>query len=107
MMGLLYARYKRSASITQCTEWGGGGCLENFSCCGCSYRFKMHPIPQPFNPPGEPIDRELPPPFVKIIGPQFTVTFIAREHVKDTTHNGVRHGNDGPLLPTADGQTLI
>jgi len=37
----------------------------------------MHRIPQAFNPPGEPIDRELPPPFVKIIGPQFTVHFNA------------------------------
>jgi hypothetical protein len=33
----------------------------------------MHSIPQAFNPPGQPIDRELPPPFVKVIGPQFTV----------------------------------
>jgi hypothetical protein len=60
-----------------------------------------------FNPPGESIDRELPPPFVKIIGPYFTVPFIAGEHVKDTTHNRVRYGNDGPLLPTADGEALI
>jgi hypothetical protein len=83
------------------------GCLENFSRRGCGYRFKMHTIPQVFNPPGESIDRELPPPFVKIIGPYFTVPFIAGEHVKDTTHHRVRYGNDGPLLPTADGEALI
>jgi hypothetical protein len=83
------------------------GCLENFSRCRCRHRFKLHTIPQAFNPPGEPIDGKLPPPFVKILGPQFTILFIAREHVKDTTHHGVRHGNDGPFLPPADGEALI
>src|SRR5437879_1699258 len=87
--------------------WPPAGCLENFSRRGCCHWFQMHPIPQAFNPPGEPIDGELPPPFVEIIGSQFTVHFIAGEHVKNTTHNGVRHGNDGPLLPPADGEALI
>ncbi len=83
------------------------GCLENFSRRGRCHRFKMHTISQVLNPPGEPIDGELPPPFVKIVGPQFAVHFIAGEHVKDTTHNGVRHGNDGPLLPTTYSEALI
>ncbi len=64
------------------------------------------PDTQACNPPDEPIDRELPPPFVKIIGPQFTVPFMAGEHGKDTPHDGVRHSKDGPLLPTADGEAL-
>jgi hypothetical protein len=46
----------------------------------------MHTISQVLNPPGEPIDRELPPPFVKIVGPQFAGHFIAGEYVKDTTN---------------------
>src|SRR5690349_797228 len=32
------------------------GCLENFSRHRCGHRFKMHPIPEMLNPPGEPID---------------------------------------------------
>ena len=64
-------------------------------------------IPQVLNPPGESIDRELPPPFVKIVTPQFAVHFIAGEHVKDTAHDGVRDGNDGPLLSTAYGEALV
>ena len=39
----------------------------------------MHPTLQAFNPPGEPIDRALPPPFVTISGSRFTVHFIAKE----------------------------
>ena len=50
----------------------------------------MHTISQVLNPPGEPIDSALPPPFVKIVTPQFAVPFIAGEHVKDTAHDGVR-----------------
>ena len=67
----------------------------------------MHTISQVLNPPGEPIDGELPPPFVKIVGPEFAVRFIAGEHVKDTAHDGVRYGNDGPLLSTAYGEALV
>jgi len=64
-------------------------------------------IPQVLNPPGESIDRELPPPFVKIVGPQFAVPCMAGEHGKDTAHDGVRYGNDGPLLATAYGEALV
>ena len=64
-------------------------------------------IPQVLNPSGESIDRELPPPFVKIVGPQVTVHFMAGEHVKDTAHDGVRYGNDSPLLSTAYGEALV
>ena len=63
------------------------GCLENFSDHGGHHRFKRHPIPEVFNPPGEPIYGIVPPPLVKIIGPQFAVRFITGEHVKDTTHH--------------------
>ena len=62
------------------------GCLENFFCHGRCHRFEMHPIPQVLNPLGETIDSELPP-FVKIVGPQFTVHFMVGEHVKDITHH--------------------
>jgi hypothetical protein len=61
----------------------------------------MDPISQGLKPSGQAIDRELSPPFVKIVGPQFPVFFLAGEHVKDTTHHGVRHGNDRPLLAPA------
>ena len=37
------------------------GCLENFSRRGRCHGFKMHTISQVLNPPGEPIDSELPP----------------------------------------------
>jgi hypothetical protein len=66
----------------------------------------MHMIPQVLNPPEAPIDSALPP-FVTRVGPQFAVRFMAGEHVQDTTHHGVRHSNDGPLLPTAYGETRI
>ena len=36
-------------------EGGFAGCLENFSCHRYGHRFKMHPIPEMLNPPGEPI----------------------------------------------------
>src|SRR5262245_9694756 len=85
----------------------GRGCLEHFSRCGDCHWFQMPMIPQAFNPPGEPIDRARPPPFVTIIGPEFTVSCMAGEPVKDTPQNGVRHGHGGSLLPTADGEALI
>jgi hypothetical protein len=46
-----------------------------------------------FNPPGKPIHGIVPPPLVKIVGPQFAVRFIAGEHVKDTTglDQGIGH----------------
>ena len=63
------------------------GCLENFSGRGGRHRFERHPIPEVFNPPSEPIYGITPPPLAKIVGPRFAVRFIAREHVKDTTHH--------------------
>src|SRR5262249_23783597 len=41
-----------------------------------------------------------------IIGPEFTISCMAGEPVKDTPQNGVRHGHGGSLLPTADGEAL-
>src|SRR5262249_28761597 len=64
----------------------GSGCLENFSDRGGRHGSERPPIPEVFNPPGKPIHGIVPPPLVKIVGPQFAVRFIAGEHVKDTTH---------------------
>src|SRR5215831_12191295 len=83
------------------------GCLENFLHCGGCYRFEMHPISQVLNPPGESIDSELSSPLVKIVSPQLAVRCIAREHVKDTPHDRVCHGDDRPLLAPAHRKTLI
>ena len=47
----------------------GRFCLENFSCHRCGHRFKMHPIPEMLNPPGEPIYCVVSSSLVKIVGP--------------------------------------
>jgi hypothetical protein len=49
----------------------------------------MHMIPQAFNPPGEPIDRELPPPFVKIMVVLYTYC-MSRRNFLDGRHLRVR-----------------
>jgi len=67
----------------------------------------MHPIPQVLNASGEPVDGELPPPLIKIVGPECVIRFLTGEHMKDTDHDRVGHGDDGLLLPTAYGETLI
>src|SRR5262249_35747685 len=82
-------------------------CLENFSRHRRCHWFKMHTISQVLNPSGEPINGELPPPFVKIVGPQFAVRFLTGEHMKSTDHHRVCHGDDGSLLPTAYCETVI
>jgi len=55
------------------------GCLENFSCRGRCHRFEMHPISQMLDPAGQPIHGIVPPPFVKIVRPQFMVWYVAGE----------------------------
>lgn len=67
----------------------------------------MHPIPQMLDPPGQPIHSRVPPPFVKIVRPQFMVWDIAGEHRKATLHDRVRDGYDGPLFPTAGSEALL
>ena len=41
----------------------------------------------------------MPPSLITLVGPQFTVGFIAREHMKDTDHDGVGDGEDRPSFP--------
>ena len=67
----------------------------------------MHPIPQMLDPSGQPIHGIVPPPFVKIVGPQFMVGGIAGEHIKETLHDRVRDGDDRSLFPTAGSEALI
>ena len=67
----------------------------------------MHPIPEVFNASGEPIHGIVPPSLVKIVGPKVVVWGIAGKHMKDTLHDRVRDGDDGPLFPTAGGKALI
>src|SRR5215831_17172715 len=83
------------------------GCLENFLHRGHCHRFEMHPIPQVRHAPGEPVDSELPPSLIKIAGPELAIWFLTGEPMKDADHDRVCHGDDGPLLPTACGETLI
>ena len=44
---------------------------------------------------------------IKIVGPSFAVGFLAREHMKDTAHDRVCHGDHRPILPTTCRQALI
>ena len=74
------------------------GCLENFLRHGCRHRFEVDPIAEPLNPLGEPIDRIMPPPFVTVARSQLVIRFMAREHGKDTDHNGVGDRHDCALL---------
>jgi hypothetical protein len=67
----------------------------------------MDHIPEVRNPPGASIDSALPPPFVKIVGPQFMVWGMAGEPIKDALHERVRDGDNGPLFPTAGSKALI
>src|SRR5215510_11410923 len=83
------------------------GCLENFSGHRGGYRFQMHPIPEMLNPPGEPIYCVVSSALIKIVGPSFAIGFLAREHVKDTTHDRVCHSDNRPILPTPCREALI
>ena len=56
----------------------------------------MYTIAQVLDPGGQPIDRVLPPPLVKRVGPQLTGGFMAGAHMEDTDHDGVRNGGDRP-----------
>jgi len=60
----------------------------------------MHPIPEMLNPPGEPIYCVVSSSLIKIVGSSCAVGVLAREHVKDTAHERVCHGNNRPILPT-------
>jgi hypothetical protein len=83
------------------------GCLENFSCHRGGHRFKMHPIPEMLNAPGEAIHCGVSSSLIKIVGPSFAVGFLAREHVKDTAHDHVCHSDNRPILPTPCREALI
>ena len=83
------------------------GCLENFLHRGHCHRFEMHPIPQALNAPGEPVNGELPPPLINIVAPELGIRFLTGAQMKDADPDRVGHGDDGPRLPTACGETLI
>jgi hypothetical protein len=55
----------------------------------------MHPIPQVRNAPGEPVDSELPPSLIKIVGPELAVWFLAGEPMRGSRSNGAE--NNDPL----------
>ena len=59
------------------------------------------------NPSGQAVDEMLPPTFIKIIGPQLAIRFMAGEHVKRADDNRMGHGYDGPFLPSTGSQALV
>src|SRR5215510_16014983 len=67
----------------------------------------MHPIPEMLNPPGKPIHGVVSSSLIKIVGSSFAVGFLAREHVKDTAHDRMCHGDNRPILPTPGREALI
>jgi len=85
----------------------GVACLEHVSRGGCGHRFKVYPIAESLTPLGPPIDRLMPPPFVEVVHAQLGIRFLAREHVKDTDHDGVGHCHDRTLLPPTRCQASI
>jgi hypothetical protein len=58
----------------------------------------MNPIAESLNPLGQPIHRIVPPPFIKVARSQLVIRFLAREHMKDTDHNGMGDCHDRALL---------
>ena len=56
-------------------------------------------IAKPLKPLGQPIDRIMPPSFIEVVRSQLVIWFLAREHVKDTDHDGVGDRHDRALLP--------
>ena len=49
----------------------------------------------------------MPPSLITIVGPQFTLGFMAGEHMKDTDHDGVGDGEDRPSFPSPCRQAPI
>jgi hypothetical protein len=74
------------------------GCLENFLRRSRCHWFEMDPIAESLNPLGKPINRIVPPPFIEIARSQLVIRFLAREHMKDTDHDGVGDRHDRALL---------
>jgi len=72
-----------------------------------SDRLEGHAIPQPLHPPCELVDEMFAPTFVKVMGPQLPIGFLAREPMEGTDHDRMGHGDDGTLLPPTGGQALI
>jgi hypothetical protein len=85
----------------------GVACLEHCSRGGCGHRCKVYPIAEPLNPLGQPINRIMPPSFVEVARSQRVIRFLAREHVKDTDHDGVGNRHDRALLPPTRRQAAI
>ena len=80
---------------------------ENFLRRGRGYRFEVDPIAESLKPLGQPIDGRVPSPFVEVVRSQLVRRLMAREHVKDTVHDGVGDGHDGALLAPPCRQTSI
>lgn len=64
-----------------------------------SHRFEGHALPQPLNPPCEPIDAMFAPTCLTIIDPQLPIGFVAGEPMAGTAHDRVGHRQDGLFLP--------
>ncbi len=64
-------------------------------------------IPEALNSSGQVVDEMVAPLLIKIVGPQFTVQFMAGEHMEGTHNDGVGNGHDRPLSPATGGQALI
>jgi len=62
-----------------------------------------HAIPQPGNPPGEPVDKRVSSTFVTVMGPQLLIRFVAGAPREGTDHDRVGDGHDGPFLAPARG----
>jgi hypothetical protein len=83
------------------------GCRENFLRRGRCHRFEVDPIAESLNPLGQPIDGRVPSPCVEVVRSQLVIRLIAREHVKNTDHDGVGDCHDGALLAPPCRQTSI
>lgn len=64
-------------------------------------------IAEVFQTPCEVIDKILLSMFIKVVGLPLMARFIAREDVKGTNHDGIRHGHNSAFLPSLNRQTLI
>jgi hypothetical protein len=59
----------------------------------------MDVIPEALKSSGQAIDEVVPPLFINVVDSQFTIPFVAREHMKGADHDCMGHGHDRPFLP--------
>jgi hypothetical protein len=67
----------------------------------------MDVIPEALKPSGQTTDEVVAPLFTKIVGPQFTIRFVAREHMEGTDHDCMSHGHDRLPSPPTGSEALI